>query len=435
MSDGITRRDVLAGGAGIGAGVVGLGTPLVGDARAQESTTPVTVATRNCYLGANLFRLLVAATEGSEAVQTAVSDLLRSVDRSHVPARLDAIAAEIGRTEPDLVGLQEAALIRTGEPTSGTTPTATEVRHDFRETLLTALDDRDLPYRVVDAVETTDFQLPATVDGERKAVRLTDRDLLLAHEDVTIGEVTAGRFDAAVSLSEDGRAISVERGYQIADATVGDTRLTFCNTHLESASTETRLQQAVELEGLLAERRDPIALVGDLNSGPGGSLGAYDRLLETFRDAADGVGHTCCHAAGLRNDEVSLSARIDHILVQGAIGATDVTRVGADPANRISVDGDRLWPSDHAGVVATLVPGQESTATPTATGTETDTPAPTPTGTPSPPPTTSSSGYSVRVDDNTTVEVPGFGAATAAVSVLAAALAARRRAGDGDGDD
>jgi endonuclease/exonuclease/phosphatase family metal-dependent hydrolase len=418
----ITRRDALVGGAGA---AIGVGTPTVGSARAQDPTTPVTVATRNCYLGANLFRLLVAATEGAEAVRGAVSDLLRTVDRSHVPARLDAIAAEIGRTEPDLVGLQEVGLIRTGKPTDSTTPTATEVRYDFRETLTTALADRGLSYRVVAAVTTTDFQLPTTVDGERRAVRLTDRDLILAHEDVTTSEVTTGRFDAAVSLSSDGETISVERGYGVVDATVGDTRLTFCNTHLESVSAGTRLQQATEVASLLTERRDRVALVGDLNSGPGGSRGAYDRLRETFRDAADGVGHTCCHAATLRNDEVSLTARIDHVLVRG-LGVTGATRVGDDPADRISAGDDRLWPSDHAGVVATLEPGAEPTTTRTATATE-ETASPTPTATPT---STTTAGSSVSVGSDTTVELPGFGAASAAVSVLAAALAARRRAED-----
>ena len=318
MSDGFTRRDVLA----VGAGAVGAGVAGTGRSRGQ-SDEAVTVATRNCYLGANLFRLLTAGMEGSDAVRTAVSDLVRAVDRSHVAERMDAVAAELERTGPDVVGLQEVALIRTGEPTAGTTPTATNVRYDFRETLTAALAERDLPYRVVAAVETTDFQLPATVDGERRAVRLTDRALLLAHESVTTENVTTGRFDAAVSLSDGERAITVERGYLLADATVGGTRLTVCNTHLESASAGTRLEQATELEALLADRADPVALVGDLNSGPGGSRGAYDHLTGTFRDAAAGVGNTCCHAAGLRNDEVSLTARIDHVLVRGAIGATD----------------------------------------------------------------------------------------------------------------
>jgi endonuclease/exonuclease/phosphatase family metal-dependent hydrolase len=424
MSDGFTRRDALA----VGAGALGVGVAGTGRVRAQ-SDDAVTVATRNCYLGANLFRLLTAAMEGSEAVQTAVNDLVRAVDRSHVAERMDAVAAELERTEPDLVGLQEVALIRTGEPTAGTTPTATDVRYDFRAELTAALSERDLPYRVVAAVETTDFQLPATVDGERRAVRLTDRALLLAHESVATENVTTGRFDAAVSLSDGERSITVERGHLLADATVGGTRLTVCNTHLESASAGTRLEQATELETLLADRREPVALVGDLNSGPGGSRGAYDHLTGTFRDAADGAGNTCCHAAGLRNDEVSLTARIDHVLVRGGLGATDVTRVGADPANRIAVDGDRLWPSDHAGVVATLSPDAAPTATPSSTPTGTTTPTPTPAPTETPTRTPSES-VSVRVDDDTSVTVPGFGVAAGVASVVAAALAARRRAED-----
>jgi len=412
----LTRRDVLAAGPGaVGAGLV------AGRARGQ-ATDSVTVATRNCYLGANLFRLLVAATEGSEAVESAVSDLVRTVDRSHVPERLDAIAAELEGTEPDLVGLQEVALIRTGEPTAGSTPTATEVRYDFRETLTAALEERGLPYRVVDAVTTTDIQLPATVDGERRAVRLTDRALLLAHESVTTSEVATGRFDAAVSLSDGNRSISVERGYLVADASVGGTRLTVCNTHLESASAGTRLAQAREVETLLSGRADPVALVGDLNSGPGGSRGAYDHLTESFRDAARGVGNTCCHAAGLRNDDPSLTARIDHVLVRGDLGATDVTRVGAESSGRIAVGGDRLWPSDHAGVVATLEPGAAGTATQTPT----PTPTPTPTRTRASTPTPTESGSSIRVGDDTSVEVPGFGVGIGVASVVAAALAARR---------
>ena len=403
---------MLAAGAGtVGAGLV------AGRARGQAADS-VTVATRNCYLGANLFRLLVAATEGSEAVDTAVGDLLRTVDRSHIPERLDAIAAEIERTDPDLLGLQEVALIRTGEPTAGATPTATEVRYDFRATLTAALDERGLPYRVVDAVTTTDIQLPATVDGERRAVRLTDRDLLLAHESVATSEVSTGRFDAAVSLSDGDRSIAVERGYLVADASVGGTRLTVCNTHLESVSAETRLAQAREVETLLNGRADPVALVGDLNSGPGGSRGAYDHLTGPFRDAAEGVGNTCCHAAGLRNDDPSLTARIDHVLVRGGLGTTDAARLGAESEDRIAVGDDRLWPSDHAGVVATLAPGAAETATPTPTRTRTSTSTPTPTPT--------ESGSSIRVDDDTSVEVPGFGVGAGVASVVAVALAARR---------
>ncbi|WP_251341378.1 endonuclease/exonuclease/phosphatase family protein [Haloplanus halophilus] len=408
MDDSVSRRHVLAGAA------AALGTGVVGRARAQG--TPVTVATRNCYLGADLFRLLAAATSGSEAVRDAVGDLLRSVDRSHPPARLDAVAGEIERTAPDLLGVQEAALIRTGEPSGGATPTATTVRYDFRDRLSAALAARDLPYRVVAETTTTDVQLPGTVDGERRAVRLTDRDLILAREDVATAGVTTGRFDAALTLSEGDRTLAVQRGYCVADADVAGDRLAFCTAHLEAASAETRTAQAAELETLLTDRGDPVALVGDLNSGPGGSRAAYDRLTGPFRDAAAGVGNTCCHAADLRNDAASLDARIDHVLVRGGLGATDATRVGADPDHRVAVDGDRLWPSDHAGVVATLAPGAAGTPTGTATGTPTPSPEPTGTGT------------ATATDAPTAGDAPGFGATAALAALLGGALAAR---GDG----
>jgi endonuclease/exonuclease/phosphatase family metal-dependent hydrolase len=408
MDDRLSRRRLLAG---IGTATA-LGTGVAGRGRARAST--VTVATRNCYLGADLFRLFAAATEGHDAVRRAVGDLVEAVDRSHPRARLDAVAGEVARTTPDLVGVQEAALIRTGEPTAGTTPTptATTVRHDFRDGLTTALAERDLPYRIVADATTTDLQLPGTVAGDPRAVRLTDRILLLAREGISLDGVTTDRFDAALTLPAGDRTVTVERGYCLADATVGDQTLRFCTTHLESASADTRTAQAAELVGLLAERGTPTVIVGDMNSGPGGSRAAYDRLTDAFRDAAAGVGETCCHAVDLRNDAVSLDARIDHVLVGDGWDATDVTRVGADPTRRVAVDGDRLWPSDHAGVVATLVP--ERTAG-TGTATETATPSAVPIEPATP----------TAADATTAGEGDGFGVTTALAAVLGGALASR----------
>lgn len=404
MVDRLARRDVLAAGAGT------LGSTFVGGVRSDPP--PVTVATRNCYLGANLFRLLAAAatTEG-ETVRDAISALVTVVDRSRVERRLDAIAAELARTEPDLIGVQEASMIRTGPRSNATAPTATDVRYDFRESLLDALDARDLPYRVVTTTETTDIQLPASVDGERRDVRLTDRDLILARESVTTANPVTNRFDAAFSLTRDGRTVTVERAYGAVDATVGDRRLTFGNTHLESASSEVRADQAAELRAALEDRPNPVVLVGDLNSGPGGSTSVYAHLTETFEDVASDAGPTCCHEADLRNSNPSLDERIDHVLVRGDLQATDVTRVGADPAELITVDGERIWPSDHAGVVATLAPVSDA-------GTPTTAPATPTSGPPATSPTTGA---------DSSTGAPGFSAAAAVVSVVAAALAARRR--------
>ena len=407
--DDVSRRTALR--AGVGA-VVGLGAGVrTGRAATTDEDDP-TVATRNCYLGADLFRLLGAAAEGPDAVRETAGDLLATVDRSRVSARLDAVAAELARAEPDLVGIQEAALIRTGPPGGE----ATEVRYDFRETLLRRLAARDRPYRVVAATNGADLAVPATVAGETRTVRLTDRDLLLARAPVETSAATADTFDATLSLSRDGREVTVERGYAVADATVGGRRLTVCTTHLESASAETRTAQAAELVELLADRPDPVVLIGDINSGPGASAAAYDRLTDSFADVGD-AGATCCHAADLRNPDASLDSRVDHVLVRGGLRARDVRRVGVDPAGRVTVDGDRLWPSDHAGLVATLSPEGETptpTATDTAASTETevdtvaaDTDTDTDTDTP-----TASTG-------------PGFGVPAALAALLGGALAAR----------
>ncbi|GAB6860300.1 hypothetical protein JCM17092_03890 [Haloplanus litoreus] len=356
-----------------------------------------------------------AAARRPAGVTEAAGDQRPTGHRGHGEAPHDAVAAELARTEPDLVGIQEAALIRTG-PAGGE---AADVRYDFRETLLSKLAARNQPYHVVAATVGADFQVPATVAGETRTVRLTDRDLLLARESVSTAEATAGTFDASLSLSRDDGSISVDRGYAVCEATVGEDRLTFCTTHLESASAQTRTTQAAELQSLLADRPDPTVLVGDLNSGPGASTAAYARLTDAFDDAADDAGDTCCHAADLRNADPSLASRIDHVLVRGDLRASDARRVGAEPAARISAGGDRLWPSDHAGVVVTLVPGTTTmTPTPTpTTATETEAEPGTPTRT-----TTTAA---PTADTPTAGTAPGFGVVAAVAALLGGALAAR----------
>ncbi|HZB66629.1 MAG TPA: hypothetical protein VE503_04340, partial [Ornithinibacter sp.] len=86
--------------------------------------TPVTVMPRNLYLGADINRPVEAALKAQAAgatpqqvvaalaVATHVSRTI--VDQTGFPTRSRLLAAEIARTEPDLVGLQEVALWRSG---------------------------------------------------------------------------------------------------------------------------------------------------------------------------------------------------------------------------------------------------------------------------------------------------------------------------------
>ena len=51
------------------------------------------------------------------------------------------------------------------------------------------------------------------------------------------------------------------------------------------------------------------------------------------------------------NPSSSLNHRIDLILFRGAFGITDIHLIGNNSSDRTA---SGLWPSDHAGVVATL---------------------------------------------------------------------------------
>ena len=62
-------------------------------------------------------------------------------------------------------------------------------------------------------------------------------------------------------------------------------------------------------------------------------------------------GYTCCQAQNLLNTTSSLDQRIDLVLSRGGVGVDDIHLIGDSESDRTP---SGLWPSDHAGVVATL---------------------------------------------------------------------------------
>jgi len=101
----------------------------------------VSVMTRNLYLGADLTPALKAESLGEFVA--ANGQILREVTANDFPTRAKGLAQEILSEKPDLVGLQEVALWRTGPPdlTPVLTgqPTATAVRYDYLAELLAEL--------------------------------------------------------------------------------------------------------------------------------------------------------------------------------------------------------------------------------------------------------------------------------------------------------
>ena len=105
----------------------------------------------------------------------------------------------------------------------------------------------------------------------------------------------------------------------------------------------------------------PLVFVGDFNAvannGLDPTFATYQRFINAgFVEAWPAKRHpdpglSCCQAANLMNPTSQLTTRVDHVLLKGNIQVLDIRRVGEQPGDRTA---SGLWPSDHAGVIATL---------------------------------------------------------------------------------
>lgn len=134
----------------------------------------------------------------------------------------------------------------------------------------------------------------------------------------------------------------------------------FISTHLDAIclpfTSAIQQAQAAELLGGPAATDLPVLLVGDLNSPDDGTGATYNNLIGAgFADAAVEAGlrssPTCCQAPNLLNAVSILNRRIDYVLSRPEFKVLGADIVGEEPGDR-TVSG--LWPSDHAGVVATV---------------------------------------------------------------------------------
>jgi endonuclease/exonuclease/phosphatase family metal-dependent hydrolase len=202
-------------------------------------------------------------------------------------------------------------------------------------------------------------------------VRLLDKDVALVREDVRVTESTKGRYAATLPL--EGLGMEIPRGYVSIEAGVGQRKVRFVTTHLESATDLIRIPQAEELDKILGDERLPTIVVGDFNTldpGPNNPLndGTYQYLTGAagLRDAwllraghPNDRGFTSPHAPDLRNAPANLYERIDLVFLKnfpqtrgrGHHGSLQAEVIGEEEEDRTS---SGMWPSDHAGVVVTL---------------------------------------------------------------------------------
>ncbi len=315
----------------------------------------LTVMTRNLYVGGDLF-LPFVSPDPLLAASTVWGEILAS----DPPARMAAVAGEIRAAGADLVGVEEAYRFVV-TPLGASAPVYLDL--DYLAALEGALagtaGDDDPAYRVVASQAQTTITVPFPDQGVQ--ITMIDRDAVLARSGVLVRSSEGGSFDAHYATTLAGVIpVKQTRGWVSVQAKHQGVAFTFVATHLEVKEFGAlQSLQAMELLGRFGTS-EPVILVGDTNSDPGDPPYAipglpapiptpYQLLTGAFRDAASAVGDTCCFAGDLRPPS-SLYERVDLVLVRGALAAGPAYRVGIDP---LAVLGNR-WPSDHAGVVATI---------------------------------------------------------------------------------
>lgn len=363
----------------------------------------IQVMTQNQYLGASITPLVEAAAADPfdpQAFSDAVVQALQTIAASRTPERVDALAGEILQRRPHLVGLQEVwrfECVPAGPTPAGYGCDDPSIRDAFNDHL--DLTKAALGSAYDDVAQVTNLNIeyfslggvtypgiPFYVNGVPAFLRVTDRDVILAHSSVagsavpvdfscapdgmggTLDSDDGCNFYTVVPLPLIGR---IERGYVGVDVTVNGSPYRFVNTHLETRDpplpAEVQAAQMYELLGqvLPTSPLRRLIVVGDFNSDPGepastlptpymfaAMFGLYDTWVLRPGDVA---GLTCCQREDLRNNPSLLSQRIDHVFLREMPSRVkDARTLGATVNYRLMPHGRGLWPSDHAAVAATL---------------------------------------------------------------------------------
>jgi endonuclease/exonuclease/phosphatase family metal-dependent hydrolase len=355
--------------------------------RSTRSMNPaaLTAMSFNVYYGVDLDIL----ADESMMLPLRTAMVLAQLQATDAPARARAVARIIAASGPDLVGLQEVSKWRMQSPgdflapdfsIQNPVPNAETVIVDFLQLLLDALAEQGVHYNVASQTITLDAELPV-LNGMSCSpcsdLRLTESVVVLARAGVPFRNPQNHLFEVNLPISIAGMQVQITKGFAAVDATVGGRTYRFVTTHLEPADVgpdhalvepihQIQRAQAAQLLGWLDDSPHPVVLTGDLNSEPDGtSTDAYEMVIGSgFVDTwlvgpSRGDGFTANQDADLRNPVSALWHRIDYVLYRDEFtarggpfrGSVDAYVVGDRPSDRTP---GGLWPSDHAGVVATL---------------------------------------------------------------------------------
>ena len=329
-------------------------------ASADNRDRELKVMTYNMYLGSELSEIFAAETPTDVLLE--VGEAYRDMLSGDVPARIAAIADQIEDGAPVLVGLQEVALWRTGPAFDPTL--STSIRYDFLQMLLGELDARNLHYSPIVIQTNIDAELPGIITPELLLdIRYTDRMVILARYDLPesefkLEETDAGHFADNVQVTIFGETKTVWRGWTSADVKFRGKPYRFVNAHLESFDNEVQQDQAEELAQLTESFDSALILVGDFNSDAQAGGVSYGILIDSglcdvwSATNSTNPGFTWALSGEIPSNVMTPTQRLDLILARGPVHFSGSDVVGEELSD-MTADGYR--PSDHAGVVASVV--------------------------------------------------------------------------------
>ncbi len=358
----------------------------------------IKVMTQNQYVGADFTPLFTAASEA--AFNAEVVAALQRIAANRPAERIKALAAEIAKAAPALVGLQEVSRSQCTDlapsiPGQGCDdPSIRDAFVDYLQETLTALTGA---YAATAIVTNVNLGGALSVVGFPVLVEVVDRDVILARSDVPATPVDFTLYQGlGVCLKASGQGcnysvilqvptplpppfdtINVERGFVAVDATVDGKGYRFVNTHLEERPPDPtnplsviQRAQAVELLQILQGTTpldSSLIVAGDINSSPlhAPILGSLETPYTLFLSAGytDGwtqrpgevPGLSCCQREDLSNQKSELYERIDMLFsLEPPAKVKQARVVGATVSDKTPPPGLGLWPSDHGAVTAEL---------------------------------------------------------------------------------
>ncbi len=344
---------------------------------ASVASTNVKVMTYNVDEGTDFSAIIAVLTKSNATAtdfQDAVQQTIGEVVASNPGLRAYLIAQEIKNANPDLVGLQEAAVWTL------TSPANPNGGFDLLQMILTDLALLGDPYTAV--VTLPEFQINIAgafvVNGVTvNTVSFTDRDVILARSDLanTPGAITPSsghyRHLFQVPASQFLPSLSITRGWVSADVTLNGTEFSFITTHLEDGTNTTspffalvQAEQEIELVRGPASTPLPVIIGGDFNTVANNPFTltylTYSFMLANgFIDAWSRThpfqifsGATCCQE-NLLSSTLKLTQRLDQVFVRNHVSVVPFGTVLVDQFDAV----DSFWPSDHAAVKSALQVG------------------------------------------------------------------------------